>query len=135
MAPKLTFDGDTADLLAHLRGDPHALRRPQAAVDGKLHHASILTGAVVPSNHTSYDSLMAAKVSPRVRQIVEEAAELGPDELAELIEAIKSLPRREEVVAERPAVIAERVARVQAGGAPTLSVEEVEASLRRDLDF
>jgi hypothetical protein len=78
---------------------------------------------------------MAAKVSPRVQHIVEEAAELPPDELAELIEAIKSLPRREETIGDRHAVIAERVARVQAGSATTLSVDEVEASLRRDLDF
>ncbi|MBS2014615.1 MAG: hypothetical protein JST00_17135 [Deltaproteobacteria bacterium] len=76
---------------------------------------------------------MAAKVSPRVQHIVEEAAELPPDELAELIEAIKSLPRRENAIGDRHAVIAERVA--QAGSATTLSVDEVEESLRRDLDF
>ncbi len=80
-------------------------------------------------------SKMVAKVSPRVQQIVEEAAELLPGELAELIEAIQSLPRREEAVPQRHAIIAERVARVQAGAAPTLSVDEVEQSLRSDLDF
>jgi len=79
---------------------------------------------------------MAAKVvSPRVQHIVEEAAEPLPGELAELIEAIQSLPRRAEAMPERHAVIAERVARAQAGAAPTLSVDEVEQSLRRDLDF
>ena len=83
-----------------------------------------------------YDSSMAAKVvSPRVQHIVEEAAEPLPGELAELIEAIQSLPRRAEAMPERHAVIAERVARAQAGAAPTLSVDEVEQSLRRDLDF
>jgi hypothetical protein len=90
---------------------------------------------LVPEAHARYSSFMAAKVSPRVQHIVEEAAELPPDELAELIEAIKSLPRREEAIADRHAVIAERVARVQSGSATTLSVDEVEASLRRDLDF
>jgi hypothetical protein len=66
---------------------------------------------------------------------VEEAAELSPGDLAELIEAIQSLPRREQSVPERHALIAERAARVLAGGVATLSVEEVEQSLRRDLDF
>jgi hypothetical protein len=78
---------------------------------------------------------MAAKVSPRVQQIVAEAAELSPAELDDLLEALRSLPRREEAVPERHAIIAERVARVQAGAAPTLTVDEVEQSLRRDLDF
>lgn len=78
---------------------------------------------------------MAAKVNPRVQHLVEEAAELLPGDLAALIEAIQSLPRREEAVADRHAVIAERVARVHAAEVPTLSVEEVEQSLRRDLDF
>jgi hypothetical protein len=32
-------------------------------------------------------------------------------------------------------VIAQRVARVQAGDVPTLSLEEVERSIRDDLDF
>jgi hypothetical protein len=91
--------------------------------------------ALVPEARGRYSFLMAAKVSARVQHIVEEAAELPPDELAELIEAIKSLPRREEAIADRRAVIAERVARVQAGNATTLSIDEVEASVRRDLDF
>jgi hypothetical protein len=78
---------------------------------------------------------MAAKLSPRVQHLVEEAAELLPDDLAALIEAIQSLPRREETVPARHAVIAERVARVNAGGVATLSVDEVEQSLRTDLDF
>jgi hypothetical protein len=78
---------------------------------------------------------MAAKVNPRVQHLVEEAAELLPADLAALIEAIQSLPRREQAVPERHAVIAERVARVRAGVVATLSVEEVEQSLRSDLDF
>lgn len=78
---------------------------------------------------------MAAKLSPRVQHLVEEAAELLPDELAELIEAIRSLPRREDAVSERSAIIAERIARVKAGGVATLTVDEVEQSLRNELDF
>jgi hypothetical protein len=78
---------------------------------------------------------VAAKVNPRVQHLVEEAAELSPGDLAELIEAIRTLPRREQNVPERHALIAERAARVHAGGVATLSVEEVEQSLRRDLDF
>jgi hypothetical protein len=78
---------------------------------------------------------MAVKLSPRVQHLVEEASELLPGDLAALIEAIQSLPRREETVSEHHAVIAERVARVHAGGVATLSVDEVEQSLRSDLDF
>jgi len=78
---------------------------------------------------------MAAKVSPRVQHLVEEAADLLPSDLAALIEAIQSLPRREETVHERHAIIAERVARVRAGSVATLSVDDVEQSIRSDLDF
>ena len=80
-------------------------------------------------------SFMAANLNPRIQHLVKEAAELLPGDLAALIEAIQSLPQREEAVSDRHAVIAERVARVQAGGVATLSVEEVEQSLRSDLDF
>jgi hypothetical protein len=78
---------------------------------------------------------MAAKVNPRVQHLVAEAAELLPGDLAALIEAIQSLPRRDEGVPERHGVIADRVARVHAGGVDTLSVEEVEQSVRGELDF
>jgi hypothetical protein len=77
---------------------------------------------------------VATKVSARVQQLLTEAAELSADELDALAEAIEALPRRRESV-ERHAVIAERVARVHAGTVETLSVEEVEQSLRDELDF
>lgn len=78
---------------------------------------------------------MAAKVSALVQQLVDEAAQLPSGELAALVEAIRSLSRREETIAGRHAVIAERVARVHAGNVATLSIEEVERSLRDELDF
>jgi len=78
---------------------------------------------------------MAAQVNPRVQQLVEEAAELDAADLAALVEAIHCLPRGEEGVPERHAKIAERVARVQAGPATTLSLDDVEQSLRRELDI
>lgn len=78
---------------------------------------------------------MAAKVSSRVQHLMEEVADLAAAELAELIEAIQSLVQRGETLPHRHGVIAERVARVHAGEAASLSVDEVEASLRRDLDF
>ncbi len=92
-------------------------------------------GAVARVVVASYICHMAVKVSPRVQQLVEEAAELTPGELSALIEAIQSLPQREEAVPERHAVIADRVARVHGGGVASLSVEEVEEGLRHDLDF
>jgi hypothetical protein len=79
---------------------------------------------------------MAAKVNPRVQHLVEEAAELLPADLAELIEAIQSLPQGAEALGvERRDAIAKRVTRVHAGEIATLSVGEVEESVRRDLDF
>ena len=78
---------------------------------------------------------MAAKLTPRVQHLVAEVAELSADELAALVEAIRLLPAREVLVPDRHAVIAERVARVHAGDVTTLSVEDVERSIRRDLDF
>jgi hypothetical protein len=77
---------------------------------------------------------MAAKVSPRLQHLVEEASELSSGDRTALIEAIQSLPRREEAAPDRHAIIAERITRVQ-GGAATLSMDEVEQSLRDDLDF
>jgi hypothetical protein len=78
---------------------------------------------------------MAAKLSPRVEHLVEEASELLPAELDALIEAIQSLPRREETLEGRHAIIAERVARVRNSDVATLSLDEVEQSIRNDLDF
>ena len=54
---------------------------------------------------------MAAKVSDRVQQLVTQAAELPPAELVALAEAIDSLLHRDETVADRHAVIADRIAR------------------------
>jgi hypothetical protein len=82
-----------------------------------------------------YAFCMAAKISPRVEHLVREVAELLPDELAALMEAIRSLPGRPETVAERCAIIRERVASVQGGNVATLSMDEVEQSLRDELDF
>jgi hypothetical protein len=78
---------------------------------------------------------MAAKVSPRAQQLVAEAAELPHGERAVLIEAIQALPRRQESADDRHAVIAARAARVHARDVATLSLDEVERDLRRDLDF
>jgi hypothetical protein len=74
-------------------------------------------------------------LSPRVQHLVQEAAELSSDDLAALIDAIQRLPRTERLDHERHAVIAERVRRVQAGVAATLSVDDVEQSIRTELDF
>jgi hypothetical protein len=82
-----------------------------------------------------YTCLMAGKVSDRVQRLVVQAAELPARELVALAEAIDSLLRRDETVADRHAAIAERIARVHAGEATTLSMEEVERSVRDDLDF
>jgi hypothetical protein len=78
---------------------------------------------------------MAAKVSDRVQLLAAQAAALSAQELVELAEAIDSFLNREETVAERHAEIAARIARVQSGEGTTLSIEEVERSIREELDF
>jgi len=78
---------------------------------------------------------MAAKVSDRLQDLVAKAAELPAGDLVALAEAIDGLLRREETIADRHAAIAERVARVHSGAAGTLSMEEVERTVRDDLDF
>jgi hypothetical protein len=78
---------------------------------------------------------MAANVSDRVQQLVTKAAELPATELVALTEAIDSLLRRDETVADRHAAIAERIARVHSGEVTTLSMEEVERTVREELDF
>jgi hypothetical protein len=78
---------------------------------------------------------MATKVSDRVRRLVSEAAELPATDLVALAEAIDSLLRRDETAADRHAVIAERIARVHGGEVTTLSMEEVERTIREELDF
>ena len=55
---------------------------------------------------------MAAKVSDRVQRLVSEASELPATDLIALAEAIDSLLCRDETAADRHAVIAERIARV-----------------------
>ena len=59
-------------------------------------------------------------------------------ELVPLVEALESDPAHTgvalDVAAERHAVIAERIARVRAGDAKLLSVDEVERGIREELD-
>lgn len=61
------------------------------------------------------------------RLVLDEPTDLPEGEVVELV--------RREAPAERHAVIAERAARVQSGNATTLSMEEVERSLREELDL
>jgi hypothetical protein len=78
---------------------------------------------------------MAAKLSDRLQDLVAQAAELPAQDLVALAGAIDGLLWREETVADRHAAIAERIARVHSGDAGTLSMEEVERTVRDDLDF
>jgi hypothetical protein len=73
---------------------------------------------------------MAAEVSDRVLLLAAQAAELSPQELVALAEAIDSFLSRDDTVAKRHAAIAERIARVQSDEGTTLSMEEVERSIR-----
>jgi hypothetical protein len=57
------------------------------------------------------------------------------EEMTALAESIRQLPRRSGSVSERHAVIAARVARVQASEVASLSVDDVERSIRDDLDL
>ena len=85
---------------------------------------------------------MAAS-SPRLQRIVDLVDELDTGERAELellllrdvAEALGRLPAREEAIEPRQEIIAQRVARVHAGEAATLSLDEVERTIRAELDF
>jgi hypothetical protein len=68
-----------------------------------------------------------------VLAVVEDEGEA--EELAAVARALRDRPRRGEITPERQAVIAERIARVRAGQAETLTLEEVERSIRDDLDL
>jgi hypothetical protein len=68
-----------------------------------------------------------AAYSPRLRRLLEVVDELDADERAELELQLLDGARHE--------LIAQRVARVHAGELSTLSLDEVERSLRLDLDF
>lgn len=79
---------------------------------------------------------MAAKVSKLAQEVLAKAAELPAEERALVANAITQLPiRRGGDVADRHAVIAERIRRAHAGEAETLSLEEVEHELRTELDL
>lgn len=65
----------------------------------------------------------------------DERAELELQLLDDVAEALDRQPPREETLGARHELIAQRVARVHAGEPSTLSLDEVERSLRADLDF
>jgi hypothetical protein len=73
--------------------------------------------------------MVAARRSARVEQLLVEAAELDADERAALVEGLTS------EVEARNAEIVRRARSVREGEAQPLSLAEVEASLRSELDL
>lgn len=82
-----------------------------------------------------YDYPMVAKVSRKAEAVVAAAMELPDEERALVAEAIRSAVPRQPHVADRHAVIAARVADVHAGRVVTLSIADVEGSIREEFDF
>ena len=80
---------------------------------------------------------MVARLSARVEELLAAAAELAPDERQALAEGLWSAPAREHSVAadDRHAEVVRRVETIRRGDAETLSLAEVEQSLRAELDF
>ena len=79
---------------------------------------------------------MVAKVSDLAEELVAKAAELPDEEREFVARTLRGMPRRTQATAaDRHAVIADRIRRVHAGEVVTLSVDEVERSLREELDF
>jgi hypothetical protein len=80
---------------------------------------------------------MVAKLSPRAEELLAAAIELTPDERRMLADGLRNVASREPAIAEdgRHAEIVSRVESVRRGGATTLSLAEVEQSLRDELDF
>ena len=80
---------------------------------------------------------MVAKLSPRAEELLAAAVELAAAERRALADGLESAPLREPAIAAeaRQAEFVERVASVHRGDAVTLSLAEVEQSLRDELDF
>jgi hypothetical protein len=79
---------------------------------------------------------MVAKASDLAQEVLAKAAELPADERELVARTLGRMPPRTNApdVAERHAVIAERVRRVHAGEVETVSLEEVERDLRAEID-
>lgn len=103
---------------------------------------SSTTAQIDPAAHRTrtvedYVAGMIAKLSPRAEELLAAAVELAPDERRAIADGLRSLASREPAIAEgaRHAELVSRVESVRRGHAATLSLAEVEQSLRDDLDF
>ncbi|MGH7294650.1 MAG: hypothetical protein ACRELB_06950 [Polyangiaceae bacterium] len=78
---------------------------------------------------------MVARLSPRVEELLVATAELSPEERQAFVEGLRSVREHTVAAEERHAELVRRVEHVRSGEAPTLSLAEVEQSLRAELDF
>jgi hypothetical protein len=80
---------------------------------------------------------MVAKLSPRVEALLAAAADLAPEERRALADGLLRVAPREPAMAadDRHAEIVRRVESVRRGDATTLSLADVEQSVRDELDF
>jgi hypothetical protein len=80
---------------------------------------------------------MVGKLSQRVEELLAAAVELEPDERRALADGLQRAPMRAPAMPEgdRHAELVRRVESVRRGDPETLSLAEVERSLRDELDF
>ncbi len=78
---------------------------------------------------------MVAKRTPRVEQLLGAAAELAPEERQAFVEGLWSVREQASSGGDRHAELVRRVLRVRQGDAATVSLAELEQSLRAELDF
>jgi hypothetical protein len=84
-----------------------------------------------------YLLFMVAKLSPRAAELLAAAVELDTDERRAIADGLQSAPVRAPAIPEgdRHAELVRRVESVRRGDAVTLSLAEVERSLRDEIDF
>lgn|ERR1017187_5916570 len=91
--------------------------------------------AVASAAPQRYVLVMVAKPSARVEELLAAAAELAPEERQAFVEGLAVVREHTTAADARHAELLRRVERVRRGEATTLSLDEVEQSLRGDLDF
>jgi hypothetical protein len=79
--------------------------------------------------------VVVAKPSARVEKLLEAAAELAPGERQAFVERLAVVREHMTVADARHAELLRRVERVRRGEATTLSLDDVEQSLRVEIDF
>jgi hypothetical protein len=111
------------------------MRRRAAVARGSARQTTDRTEASTALASEGYRGYISIMPSARVQELLAAAAALTPDERQAFVEGLWAV--REQTVAadDRHAELVRRVESVRRGTAETMSLVEVEQSLRSELDF